>query len=183
MNLGIIMAGFGGQGVMAMGQALCYAGLAEGNEVSWLPSYGPEMRGGTANCTVIVSDEPVGSPVVSQPDAVIIMNRPSLEKFEPMVKPGGLIVVNSSLCDKAPSRQDVRVVALPATDLAGELGDIRVANMVALGAFLKVQPVVSLESVVEALKKNLPPHRQKLVPLNKKALELGAEKAAEMLSA
>jgi len=178
MNLGVIMAGFGGQGVMSMGQVVCYAGLAEGKEVSWLPSYGPEMRGGTANCAVVVSDAPVGSPLVARPDAVIIMNRPSLEKFEAALKPGGLLVINSSLCDKEPSRRDVRVVKVAATDLANDLGDIRVANMVALGAFLAACPVVRPDSIVDALKKNLPPHHQKLIPLNKLALERGAEAAA-----
>lgn len=177
MNLGVIMAGFGGQGVMSMGQVVCYAGLAEGKEVSWLPSYGPEMRGGTANCAVVVSDEPVGSPLVTRPDAVIIMNRPSLEKFEAALKPGGLLVINSSLCDREPSRRDVKVIKVAATDLANDLGDIRVANMVALGAFLAACPVVKADSIVEALKKNLPPHHQKLIPLNKQALERGAEEA------
>jgi len=183
MNYGIIMAGFGGQGVMSMGQVICYAGLDEGREVSWLPSYGPEMRGGTANCMVVVSDEPVVSPIVSRPDALIIMNRPSLDKFEPTLKPGGVLVLNTSMCDKEPSRRDIKVVKVPATDLASELGDIRVANMVALGAFLAVVPLVRQESVVEALRKNLPAHHQKLVPLNQRALEAGAAKAREQASA
>lgn len=183
MNLGVIMAGFGGQGVMAMGQAVCYAGLAEGKEVSWLPSYGPEMRGGTANCHVVISDRPVGSPLVTKPDAAIIMNRPSLDRFEPAVRPGGALIINTSLCDKPPSRKDLKVVSLPATDLASELGDIRVANMIALGAFLAVEPVVRIESIIEALREHLPARRQNLIPLNRKALEVGAAKAREQLSA
>lgn len=179
MNIEIIMAGFGGQGVMSMGQVVCYAALEEGKEVLWLPSYGPEMRGGTANCTVIVSDEPVGSPIVTKPDAVIIMNKPSLDKFEPMVKPGGLVLINSSLCDKDAARKDVRVFKIPATDLASELGNIRIANMVALGAFLALEPIVKIDSIVEALQEHLPEHQKKHVPLNHKALELGAAKARE----
>ncbi|MEW6031310.1 MAG: 2-oxoacid:acceptor oxidoreductase family protein [Bacillota bacterium] len=183
MRLAVIMAGFGGQGVMSMGQLLAYAGMFEGKEVTWLPSYGPEMRGGTANCTVIVSDEPVASPVETKPDACIIMNRPSLDRFEGAVVPGGLLVINTSLCDKPASRGDLRVVALPATDLAAELGDVRVANMVALGAFLAVEPVVQAASVVDALKKALPAHRQNLIPLNERALALGAETARAQLTA
>jgi 2-oxoglutarate ferredoxin oxidoreductase subunit gamma len=181
MNMGIIMSGFGGQGVMSMGQVVCYAGLEEGKEVSWLPSYGPEMRGGTANCTVVVSDQPVGSPIVSRPDAVIIMNRPSLDRFESQVKPGGLLVINTSLCDQAPSRNDLRVIRVAATDIASELGNIRVANMVALGAFLAVAPVVTVDSIVQALQDHLPEHHKKHVPLNRRALEAGVAKAKEQM--
>lgn len=181
MNIGIIMSGFGGQGVMSMGQVVCYAGLAEGKEVSWLPSYGPEMRGGTANCMVVVSDEPVGSPIVSRPDALIIMNRPSLDRFEGLLKPGGLMVINTSMCDKEPTRKDIQVVKVPATDIASELGNIRVANMVALGAFLAVKPIVKIESIVEALQEHLPEHQKKHVPLNKLALETGAARAREQM--
>jgi 2-oxoglutarate ferredoxin oxidoreductase subunit gamma len=183
MSLAVIMAGFGGQGVMSMVQLLAYASLFEGKEATWLPSYGPEMRGGTANCTVIVSEEPVASPIVSKPDACIVMNRPSIDKFEPTVKPGGLLLVNTSLCDKPPVRTDLRVIGLPATDLATELGDSRVANMVALGAFLAAEPVVKISSIVEALKKALPSRRQHLIPLNEKALELAAERARARFSA
>jgi 2-oxoglutarate ferredoxin oxidoreductase subunit gamma len=181
MNIGIIMAGFGGQGVMSMGQVVCYAGLDEGKEVSWLPSYGPEMRGGTANCTVVVSDQPVGSPIVSRPDAIIIMNLPSLDRFEPLLKPGGIMIINTSLCDQEPSRKDVRVIRIPATDMANELGNIRVANMVALGAFLAVAPVVKVDSIVQALQEHLPEHQKKHVPLNKKALEAGVARAREQI--
>jgi len=181
MKTSAIFAGFGGQGVMSMGQLLAYAAMYEDKEVTWLPSYGPEMRGGAANCTVVVSDEPVGSPLVSRPDVCVIMNRPSLDKFENAVRPGGILVLNTSLCDKRPSRTDLIVVALPVTDLASELGDLRVANMVALGALLAVKPMVKVASVVQALKKALPPHRQHLIPLNEKALDLGAEKARDQL--
>jgi len=183
MNIGIVMSGFGGQGVMSMGQVVCYAGLAEGKEVSWLPSYGPEMRGGAAYCMVVVSDEPVGSPVVPKPDALIIMNRPSLDRFEGTLKPGGLLILNTSMCDREPSRKDITVVKVPATDTASELGNIRVANMVALGAFLAMKPVVKVDSIVEALQEHLPEHQKKHVPLNRRALEAGVAKAREQVPA
>ncbi len=173
MKTEIIMSGFGGQGVMSMGQVVCYAGLAEGKRVSWLPSYGPAMRGGTANCSVVVSDKPVGSPVVSRPDAVIVMNRPSLDRFEPNLKPGGTLVINTSMCDKEPTRTDIKVVKVPATTIASDLGNIRVANMVALGAFLGVVPIVEIGSIVAALAAHLPERHRKHVPLNAKALEAG----------
>lgn len=182
MRVSAIFSGFGGQGVMSMGQLLAYAAMYEDREVTWLPSYGPEMRGGAANCTVVVSDQPVGSPLVSKADVCVVMNRPSLDKFESMVVPGGLLVVNTSLCDKKPSRTDLVTVSLPATDLASELGEIRVANMVALGALLAARPIVKVESVVDALRKALPAHRQHLIPLNQKALALGAEKAFDQLA-
>lgn len=183
MNIGIVMSGFGGQGVMSMGQVVCYAGLAEGKEVSWLPSYGPEMRGGAAYCMVVVGDEPVGSPVVPKPDALIIMNRPSLDRFEGTLKPGGLLILNTSMCDREPSRKDITVVKVPATDTASELGNIRVANMVALGAFLAMKPVVKVDSIVEALQEHLPEHQKKHVPLNRRALEAGVAKAREQVPA
>ncbi len=183
MNIGIVMSGFGGQGVMSMGQVVCYAGLAEGKEVSWLPSYGPEMRGGAAYCMVVVSDQPVGSPVVQRPDALIIMNRPSLDKFEKTLKPGGLLVLNTSMCDKEPARRDIKVIKVPATDIASQLGNTRVANMVALGAFLAVEPVVKVESVVQALQEHLPQHQKKHVPLNRQALAAGMARAKEQMSA
>lgn len=183
MRVSVIFSGFGGQGVMSMGQLLAYAALFEDREVTWLPSYGPEMRGGAANCTVVVSDEPVGSPLVSRADVCVVMNRPSLDKFEPIVVPGGLLVINSSLCDKPPTRTDLTTISLPATDLASELGEIRVANMVALGALLEAKPIVRVDSVVDALRKALPAHRQNLIPLNQKALALGAERARSELAA
>lgn len=175
MMLDVIMAGFGGQGVMLMGQLLTYAGMVDNKQVSWMPAYGPEMRGGTANCTVVVSDAPVGSPVVSEPMAVIAMNLPSLDKFEPSVKPGGILIYNSSLIHRAPVRKDVRVIAVPANEIAAELGNTRVANMVVLGALLAVTNVVSASAVETALKKALPAHRQDLLPLNLQAIERGRE--------
>lgn len=174
----IIIAGFGGQGVMSTGQLLAYAGLVEDKHVSWIPSYGPEMRGGTANCSVTISDLPVSSPIITEPDTLIVLNRPSLEKFEKDVKPGGLILLNSSLIDVEPKRQDVKVLKVPINELANEkLGNSRVANMIILGAFIELTGAVSIESVVGALRKVLPEYRHNLIPLNRQALELGVELA------
>jgi 2-oxoglutarate ferredoxin oxidoreductase subunit gamma len=170
-----IIAGFGGQGVLLLGQMLASAGMMEGKQVSWMPSYGPEMRGGTANCTVVISDEEIGSPVVSQPSCVIALNLPSLDKFEPMVKPGGLLLLNSSLIDREVRRDDITAVALPATEIASELGNVRVTNMVALGALVQLTGIVSFSTLEEVLKKVLPEHRHKLIPLNLEAIERGAQ--------
>ena len=139
----ILIAGFGGQGVMSMGQLIAYAGMTEGKFVSWLPSYGPEQRGGTANCAVVVSEEQVGSPLVSRPTTAIVLNNPSYEKFEPMVRAGGLLVVNSSLISKMSARTDIRVLNIDATDKANELGNPKIANMVLLGAFLEETGILS----------------------------------------
>ncbi|MDK2564418.1 2-oxoacid:acceptor oxidoreductase family protein [Romboutsia sedimentorum] len=171
----VICAGFGGQGVMSMGQLLTYAGMLEGKEVSWLPSYGPEMRGGTANCAVTVSDSPVGSPLITgDATCAIVMNLPSLEKFESEVKPGGKIIVNSSLIEQKVQRDDIEVYYIQANDLASELGNPRVANMIMLGAYLKTEPAVEVDSVLEAFKKVFGPSKEKFVPLNKDALLKGA---------
>lgn len=172
----IIISGFGGQGVMSAGQLLTYAGMLEDKEVSWLPSYGPEMRGGAANCSVIVSDAPVGSPIITQ-DATtaIVMNLPSLDKFENSLVKDGLLIVNSSLIERKTSREDVRAYYVPANDIANDLGNARVANMVLLGAFLEVTSLVKVESVIEAFKKVYGPHRHHLIPLNEEALKRGAE--------
>jgi len=171
------IAGFGGQGVMLIGQLISYAGMFEDKNVSWIPSYGPEMRGGTANCSVVISSDEIGSPIVTEPDTLIAMNGPSMDKFEAIVKPGGTIIYNSSLIDHAPTRTDVRVIAVPANELAAELGNNKVANMIILGAFLGASGVVTVDSVVEALKKTLSAKRQDLIPLNKMAIEKGIELA------
>ena len=171
----VICAGFGGQGVMSMGQLLTYAGMLEGKEVSWLPSYGPEMRGGTANCALTVSDKQVGSPVISgDATCAIVMNLPSLDKFESEVKPGGKILVNSSLIERKVERTDVDVYYIPANDIALELGNPKVANMIMLGAYLQAEPTVEVDSVLEAFKKVFGPSKEKFVPLNKEALDKGA---------
>ena len=171
----VICAGFGGQGVMSMGQLLTYAGMIEGKEVSWLPSYGPEMRGGTANCSVTVSDKPVGSPVISgDATCAIVMNLPSLDKFESEVKTGGKILVNSSLIERKVERKDIDVYYIPANDIALELGNPKVANMIMLGAYLQTEPTVEVDSILEAFKKVFGPTKEKFVPLNQMALEKGA---------
>lgn len=175
MTLEAIFAGFGGQGVMLIGQLLAYAGMYEGKQVSWFPSYGPEMRGGTANCSVVVSDEPVGSPVISEPNLLVAMNRPSLEKFEPMVKPGGMLFYNSSLIHITPKRTDIEVIPIPANDIAAELGNAKVANMVVMGAILKKTGIVDLETVISVLKKTMTGNKAKLIALNQQALEKGME--------
>ncbi len=147
----IVIAGFGGQGVLFLGEVLAQAALSEGREVTWLPAYGPEQRGGTAYCTVVISSEPIGSPVVSDPTVMIAMNRPSLDRFEPSVRPGGLIVCDSTLTGRAPERTDVRTVAVPATAIAAELGAPRAANVVLLGATMAARPILTAESVRAAL--------------------------------
>lgn len=175
MQTEIIIAGFGGQGVMFAGQLLAYAAMDEGKEVTWIPSYGPEMRGGTANCTVVIADEEIGSPMVRHPKAVIAMNRPSLDKYEHVVQSGGLLVVNASMVDRTVERTDVRVVALPANEIAEELGDRRMTNMVMLGGLLANLPVLTLESLQQALQAHLPVRHHRLLPLNVQALQRGAQ--------
>ena len=177
MNQQVIIAGFGGQGVLSMGQLLAYAGMIEDKNVSWLPSYGPEMRGGTANCHVIVSDTPVVSPLVTEATSAIIMNKPSFVKFEPAVISGGLLIVNSSLIDIKSNRTDIEAVYIPANDIAAGLKNVKVANMVMLGVFLKKTQAVKNESVLESLKKVLGPGKERYIPINREALEIGASLA------
>lgn len=170
----VICAGFGGQGVMSMGQLMTYAGMLENKEVSWLPSYGPEMRGGTANCAVTVSDEPVGSPIITDDaTAALIMNGPSLAKFEDDVVEGGTIIINSSLVHEKCERKDVNVYYVDAYELAQELGGNKFANMVMLGAFLAVDDCVNIDSVLEAFKKVFGKRKEQFIPVNRKALEAG----------
>ena len=173
----IIIAGFGGQGVMSLGQMLAYSGMTEGREVSWLPSYGPEMRGGRANCQVIVSDEPIAAPIISTADTVIAMNLPSLDKFESTIKPGGNLFINSSLIERKAKRDDINVYYVKANDIAVELGNSRVAGMVVLGTYLKATNVVKAETVIESLKKVLGDKKLDLIPINEEALKRGAELA------
>lgn len=170
----IIMAGFGGQGVMAMGKILVEAALKEGKNVSWLPSYGPEMRGGTANCSVIVSEEPVGAPIVTEATAVIAMNRPSLDKFEKDVVPGGMLFINSSLIEQKASRNDIKVYYIPANDIANELGVGKVANIVMLGAYLKASGAATEDSIMEIISEIFQGKKANVIPLNKEALVKGA---------
>ena len=174
MYEGILIAGFGGQGVLSTGQLLAYSGMVEGKHVAWIPSYGPEMRGGTANCGVTIADSPISSPVVSEPTVLIAMNRPSLEKFERMVIPGGIIFVNSSLINIKATRGDVRTFYVPANDMAEEIGSSKVANNIILGALIELTRVVSTGAVEKSLYEVLPPHHHKMIPINVKALEVGA---------
>ncbi|MFP4329292.1 MAG: 2-oxoacid:acceptor oxidoreductase family protein [Alkalispirochaetaceae bacterium] len=170
----IVCAGFGGQGVMSMGRLIAYTGMLRGKEVSWLPSYGPEMRGGTANCHVLVSDEPIGSPIIhADATAAIVMNLPSLRKFEGELLSEGLLVVNSSLIEERPGRQDITVLEVPANEIAGALGIDKAANMVMLGAFLGATALFSLEATVEALEKVFAPSKAKFLPKNEEALTEG----------
>ena len=171
----IIIAGFGGQGVLSMGQTLGYAAMVEGKNVTWMPSYGPEMRGGTANCITIVSDETISSPTLSRFDTAIILNQPSMEKFESKVKPGGLIVYESTNILHASDRKDIEIHPIPAVDAANKLNNVKIANMVLLGAFLEKRPIVEIDSIIEALKKVLPERYHNLLPLNKEALIKGKE--------
>jgi 2-oxoglutarate ferredoxin oxidoreductase subunit gamma len=175
MQTEILIAGFGGQGVLFGGQLLAYAGMDEGKFVTWIPAYGPEMRGGTANCTTIVSDEEIGSPYVHYPAAVIAMNRPSLDKYEDQVAPGGLLVVNSSLLDRPVKRTDIRVVSVDAGSIAEKLGDLRMTNMVLLGTLLANVPILPMSAIENALRVHLPDRHQRLLPKNFEALKEGAK--------
>jgi 2-oxoglutarate ferredoxin oxidoreductase subunit gamma len=170
----IIMAGFGGQGVMAMGKILAEAALKEGKNVSWLPSYGPEMRGGTANCNVIISDEPVGAPIVTEATAAIVMNRPSLDKFEADVIPGGTLLINSSLIDKKATRDDIKVYYIPANEIANELGAGKIANMVMLGAYLEASGATKEDTIMEIITEIFSGKKASVIPVNKEALKRGA---------
>lgn len=170
----LLLAGFGGQGVLSLGQVLCYAGMREGKEVSWVPSYGPEMRGGTANCLVTISEQIIDSPVFDQADAAIIMNRPSLDRFERAVRPGGILLYNSSLIDRVPARGDVHSFGIPANELAQEAGNSRTANMVMLGALLELTSLLNVESVLEGLGRVLSSSKQELLVLNRRAMEAGS---------
>lgn len=174
MQTEIIISGFGGQGVLFAGQLLSYAAMDEGREVTWFPSYGPEMRGGTANCTVVIADEEIGSPLVQNPQAVIAMNLPSLDKYEPLIRPGGVLVINTSLADRLATRTDIRVVSIPGSDIAEELGDRRMTNMVLLGGLLANLPVLPMQAIEMALQTHLPARHQRLLPLNIQCLRRGA---------
>ena len=178
MQQEIIISGFGGQGALFAGQLLAYAAMDSGFHVTWIPSYGPEMRGGKARCTVIVSGAEIGSPLVRRPSAAIVLNIPSMETFEPAVKPGGVLVVNSSLVPEKSERTDIRVFYAPATDMAIELGNARLANVICLGALVQATGVVPLQAVEQALDDHLPERHHKLLGLNKDALRRGAALAS-----
>ncbi len=169
----VLIAGFGGQGILFAGKLLAYTAMLEGKYVSWLPSYGPEMRGGTANCSVIVSDEPVSSPIIVNPTTLIVMNLPSLEKFEKAVVKGGNILIDSSLIPEEFSRDDTKNIAIPSTKLADDMKVGKLANMIILGKALKETGIFPLETVLKALEKLVPAKKAELLESNKKALEAG----------
>ena len=171
----ILIAGFGGQGVLFAGKFLATKGLIEGKNVSWLPSYGPEMRGGTANCSVIISDDPVGSPIVSEPNCLVAMNLPSLRRYENSVVPGGMILVDSTLIDEKVERNDVSVFYVPATKMAKDEGFSTLANMILCGKLIKESADLKFENTDEALKKVIPPRKANLLDINLKALKVGYE--------
>ena len=175
MQTEIVISGFGGQGALFAGQLLSHTALDNDLHVTWFPSYGPEMRGGTAHCTVIISDDEIGSPIVNNPTAAIVMNLPSLDKYEPLVKEGGVLIVNTSLVDRIPTRDDIEIILAPATNIAEELGDKRMANLVMLGALLEHLGVLSVSDVKASLKIHIPEHRRNLLKGNLKALERGAD--------
>lgn len=169
----LIIAGFGGQGVLSMGMTLAYAGVIDEKEISWMPSYGPEMRGGTANCITILSDKKISSPIISKFDTAIILNQPSMDKFADKVKPGGLLLYESGNIFKPSTRTDIEIIGIPATTEANKMKNNKIMNMILLGAYLQLKPVVEKESVLEALKNVLPEKYHHLLSINKKALEAG----------
>ena len=173
MKAEIIISGFDGQGVLSMGKILAYSGLMEGKEVTWMPAYGPEQRGGTANVTVIVSDERISSPILSHYDVAIVLNQPSLDKFESKVKPGGILIYDSFGILNPPTRKDITIYHIDAMDKAAEMKNSKVFNMIILGGLLKVCPVVSTEGLHSALYKTLPERHHNLIPLNMQAVDEG----------
>ncbi|WP_278908373.1 2-oxoacid:acceptor oxidoreductase family protein [Leyella stercorea] len=175
MKAEIIIAGFGGQGVLSMGKILAYSGLMENKEVTWMPAYGPEQRGGTANVTVIVSEERISSPILSQYDVAIVLNQPSLDKFESKVKSGGILIYDGFGIIKPPTRKDINVYRIDAMDKAAELKNSKVFNMIVLGGLLKVCPIVSTDGLNKALYKTLPERHHGLIPLNMEAVEAGGQ--------
>lgn len=175
MKQEIIISGFGGQGVLSMGKILAYAGLMEGKEVTWMPAYGPEQRGGTANVTVIVSDDPISSPILSRYDTAILLNQPSLDKFQPKVKPGGALIYDSFGIIDRPTRTDIGNWQIPAMETAAEMSMMKCFNMFILGGYLKLHPIVTIESVMKSLRKTLPERHHNLLPMNEQAILKGME--------
>jgi 2-oxoglutarate ferredoxin oxidoreductase subunit gamma len=173
MQKEIIIAGFGGQGVLFGGQVLAYAAMDSGKQVTWIPSYGPEMRGGTANCTVVIADDEIGSPLVKNPALAIALNLPSFDKYEPAMRAGGTLVVNESMVDRGAARSDINVILLPCNQIAEQVGDKRLLNMVAVGALLSALPELSVEDVERALGAHLPERHRHLLPKNHEALRRG----------
>jgi len=171
----IIIAGFGGQGVLSMGKIMAYSGLMQDMEVSWMPSYGPEMRGGTANVIVIISSDRISSPIIKKFDTAIILNQQSMDKFESAVKPGGVLIYDSNGITRHPERKDITIYRVDAAEEASRMKSPKTFNMVVLGGFLRVKPIIKLENVIKGLKKSLPERYHNLIPVNEKALERGME--------
>lgn len=171
----IIIAGFGGQGVLSMGKILAYSGIMQDKEVSWMPSYGPEMRGGTANVTVILSDERISSPVITSFDTAIILNQQSMDKFQEEVKPGGTLIYDPNGITKHPTRKDINIYKIEGTALAAEIGNPKTFNMIILGGFMSVKPIIKMENVEKGLMKSLPARHHKLIPMNMEAVKKGME--------
>lgn len=178
MHQSVVISGFGGQGALFAGQVLTYAAMDSGHHVSWIPSYGPEMRGGVARCTVIVSDDEIGSPIVRNPDSAIVFNNPSMEKFQAELKSGGTLVINSSMVNLPVERDDIRVILVPGNEIAAKMGDVRMTNMVLLGALLAVNPLVKLGAAEQALRDHLPERKQHLVEPNIQVIRQGYAAAA-----
>ena len=175
----IIIAGFGGQGVLSMGKILAYSGIMQGQQVTWMPSYGPEMRGGTANVTVILSDSKISSPLLSKFDTAIILNQQSMDKFENSVKPGGILIYDPNGITRQPVRKDIKIYSIDAVDISNELGNSKAYNMVVLGAYLSKKQIVSMENVMKGLKKSIPERHHHLIPMNEQAIRVGMEKIQE----
>lgn len=171
----ILVSGFGGQGVLSMGKILAYAALMEGKEVSWMPAYGPEQRGGTANVTVIVSNEAISSPILSTYDTVVLLNQPSLAKFEHAVRPGGILLYDPNAICEPPTRTDIHIYQIPATETAIEMKNPKAFNMIVLGGLMKALPIVTLDNVLKALRKTLPERHHHLIPLNEEAVKRGMD--------
>jgi 2-oxoglutarate ferredoxin oxidoreductase subunit gamma len=182
MQKEIIISGFGGQGVLFAGQVIAYAAMDSGKQVTWIPSYGPEMRGGTANCTVVIADHEIGSPLVKNPPLVIALNLPSYDKYEPMTQAGGTLVVNQSMVDRGAKRTDINTVFVAANEIAEQIGDKKLTNMVTVGALLAALPEVTIETISAALKAHLPARHQHLLPKNYEALRRGFESAKEQMA-
>ncbi len=180
MQKEIIIAGFGGQGVLFGGQVLAYAAMDAGKEVTWIPSYGPEMRGGTANCTIIVADEEIGSPLVKHPKLAIALNLPSFDKYEEVLATDGTLIVNQSMVDRGAKREDINVIFVPCNEIAEEIGDKKLLNMVAIGALLTALPELTLEDIEKALEGHLPARHKHLLSKNYEALKRGLEAASKV---
>jgi len=180
MNEEIIIAGFGGQGVLSMGKIMAYGGMMQNMEVSWMPSYGPEMRGGTANVTVILSDERISSPILNKFDTAILLNQQSLDKFEPAVKPGGMLCFDSNGITRLPTRKDIHIFLVEAAAESTKMLTTKTSNMIMLGAYLKMKPIIQLENIIKALKDSLPERHHHLIPVNEEALKRGMEIVKEI---